>query len=318
MGYGMSASNQSNWCTSLRCVALPLALAFSDCCSAEWLTRVATQNGTGKIALATDPVQHFLEFGHHAYAPDGYFGPDGENLFDQLRLDKPIPIALFQGLSARKVIFPHALAEHEVQVTKTAQRDVFWDQIITVAGDVVSTAPRYEMIEAGAVGSALPPGVRKLQMSAGQIQTQQESLVDPHIPHATSSELSWTELESIAFPLDFQKVLVASANDSSPGFVFQNGQWLTTWLSRDLPKWTKEDHWFAPALLIGDKLVRPAPISAETSFVTTGEGVTLPLWTLEWKFQEITIRQEIFSHPTADGGPQIYVRLHFDNAPPGA
>ncbi len=308
MGYGMSASKQSNWCTAVRCVALPLALVFSDCCSAEWLTRVATQDGAGKIALATHPVQYFLEFGHHSYAPDGYFGPDGENLSDQLSLDKPILIALFQGLSARKVIFPDALAEHEVQVTESAQRDTFWDQIITVAGEVVSAAPRYEMIEAGAVGSALPPGVRKLQMSEEQIQTQQESLVDPHIPHATRRELSWTELESIAFPLDFQKVLVASANDSSPGFVFQNGQWLTTWLSRDLPKWTKEDHWFAPALLIDHRLVRPAPLSAKTCFVTTSTGETLPLWTLEWQFQEITVRQSIFSHPTASGGPQVYVQ----------
>ena len=32
-------------------------------------------------------------------------------------------------------------------------------------------------------------------------------------------------------------------------FAYQNGQWFTTWLSHDLPKWTKEDHWFAPAIL---------------------------------------------------------------------
>ena len=110
---------------------------------------------------------------------------------------------------------------------------------------------------------------------------------------------------------------MASANDSSPGFAFQNGQWLTTWLSRDLPKWTKEDHWFAPALLIDHCLVRPAPLSAKTGFMTTSTGETLPLWTLEWQFQEITVRQRMFSHPTASGGPHVYVQLHVDNAPQG-
>ena len=182
----MNASKEPNWCTSLRYVALPLVLAFSDCSYAEWLTRVATPNGTGKIALATEPVQHFLEFGHHAYAPDAYFGLNGENLSDQLSLGEPIPISLFQGLSARKVVFSDALAEHEVQVTKTAHRDSFWDQIIAVSAEVVSAAPRYEMIEAGDAGSALPPHVRELQMSAKQIQSQQESLVDP--PHYPRDE----------------------------------------------------------------------------------------------------------------------------------
>jgi len=69
-----------------------------------------------------------------------------------------------------------------------------------------------------------------------------------------------------------------------------------------LPKWMKEDHWFAPALLIDHRLVRPAPLSAKTRFVTTSRGETLPLRTLEWQFQEITVRQSVLSHPTASGG----------------
>jgi len=311
----MSASKQLNWRLMVRCVALPLTLMLGNCCRAEWLTRVDTQDGAGKLAVAAEPVHYFLEFGQHGYQPDGYFGPNGEDLADQLRWDKPVPIGLFQGLRARKVTFPETIAEQEIRVTKAVERDPFWDQVITVAPEVVAEAPRYEMIEAGAVGSSLPAGVRALQLSAEQIQAQQESLVDPHIPQAIDRELSWTELESLSFPLDFQKVLLASANDASPGFAFQNGQWLTTWLSRDLPKWTKEDHWFAPALLIDRKLVRPAPLSAKTRFVTTSTGESLPLWTLQWQFQEITVRQSIFSHPTAEGGPHVYVLLHVDNAP---
>jgi hypothetical protein len=115
-----------------------------------------------------------------------------------LTRDKPISIALFQGLSAQKVAVPKALARHDMQLTKSEKRDPFWDQIITVAEVIVPTDPRYEMIETGTTGSALPLKVRASHLSSGQIQAQRDSRVDPHIPHGIDHELSWTELESFA------------------------------------------------------------------------------------------------------------------------
>ncbi|MCA9231079.1 MAG: hypothetical protein KDA57_10530 [Planctomycetales bacterium] len=290
---------------------------FTADCRAEWLTRVDVQDGKGEVLLGAEPELFFLVFGEHSYAPDDYLATTGESYSEQLSVGKDYPIALFQGLNARQVTFLDALAGKEVQVTKSTRRDAFWDQVITVTPGVDFVDSKYELIEAGVAGEALPRNLRQLRRSAEQVEKQQQSLVDPHIPPAIDRELSWAELESMALPLDFQKVLVASPNDASPGFVFQNGQWLTTWLSRDLPKWTKEDHWFAPALLIDGKLIRPAPLSAKTGFATSNTGATLPRWTLEWSYQEISVRQSIFSYPSAAGNPEVYVQLHLENAPTG-
>lgn len=300
---------------SLRHVALPLALIFSDCCSAGWLTRVETSNGACTISVPDDGTVYFLEFDRHSYAPDGYFGTNGVNLSGKFSVGEPIPIALFQGLSYRAVKFPDAYVGQVVQLKKTVCRDEFWDQIITVTPSAVPELPTFELVEVGSIGSVLSLGVRRLQLSGEQRKALQQNLVDPHIPSGIDHELSWSQLESLAYPLDFQKTLVASPHDSSPGFVFQNGQWLTTWLSRDLPKWTKEDHWFAPALLIGQQLVRPAPLSAQTHFLTNSAGQTLPIWSLEWQYEGITIRQTIFSKSSQDEGPSVYVWLQVQDAP---
>lgn len=163
---------------------LPLVLLQGLHCDAQELTHIATQDGAGRMTLSADPAELFLAFGSHSYAPDAFHSAAGEDLTGQVFWGDPIPIALFQGLSAREAVFPDALAGKEIQVRR-------------------------------------------------------DSLVDPHIPQAVGRELSWVELESIAFPLDFQKVLVASPHDPSPGFVYQNGQWLTTWPSRDLPEGAK-------------------------------------------------------------------------------
>ena len=247
------------------------------------------------------------------------FGTDGTDLSDRVSLAKPIPIGLFQGLGARKGRLPRRPCRgKDASNQDRATGYVLGPGHRRRAGSRLGGAelcrdrgrPYGKCVAADGVGDR--------SKRAEEIHAQQERAWRiPHLPPALDRELSWEELASIAFPLDFQKVLVASAHDASPGFVFQNGQWLTTWLSRDLPKWTKEDHWFAPALLIDDQLVRPAPLSARTGFVTTDTGRTLPLWTLEWDYQGATVRQWIFSHPATDGVPHVYVRLQIRNAPKG-
>lgn len=293
--------------------SLLLILGSTTTCRGEWLERVSIDKDKGAINLSAGEAGYFLEYGEHSYHPDSFFDEDGKQL-DPVITDA-VPIALFQGLRARKIAFTDRIPGKRVHVAKRKSRDAFWDQVITVKKSALASAPRYRLIEAGKFGVALLENVRSLDLSAAQIAKQQASLQDPHLPPAVDHELSWSTLESFAYPLDFQKVLLASANDSSPGFAFQNGQWLTTWLSQDLPKWTKEDHWFAPALLIGDQLVRPAPLSAKTNFMTTADGKTLPRWTLEWQYKEIKVRQSLFSQPVGESGPHVHVKFDVENGP---
>lgn len=286
--------------------------------AAEALTRVPIDNGMGALTLSADAEPYFLEFGQHRYAPDEIIAPSGKKLSEHLSWSDPVVIAPFQGLRARKLVMPKETVGQRVDVTKSRNRDSFWDQVILVSPAVVATAPEYDVVEVGEFGEALPGGTKRYHKSAAQIGHERESLTDPHITSDVNRELAWAELEANAFPLDFQKVLIGSPNDSSPGFAYQNGQWFTTWLSRDLPQWTKEDHWFAPALLVGRKLVRPAPLAAKSEFTKTGEGVTLPRWSLEWQYQNCSIRQTLFSWPAANGSPHVFIELSASHLPSDA
>lgn len=296
----------------MRNALLILALAAFNvrpCSAADWLTRVPLEDNQGAVQVPADVELHFLEFGSHSFAPDSILSAKA----------KSIPIGLFQQLRAVEYGAPNDQAGTALDMQKLPARDPFWDQILVVNLEALGELPRFELIEAGEFGEALPAAVREQSHSKAEIRRQRESLVDPVIPERPSREISWQELEAVAYPLDFQKVLVASRNDASPGFAYQNGQWFTTWLSHDLPKWTKEDHWFAPAIRIGDKLVRPAPLSATTKFVTTDDGVTLPMWTLQWRYGEATVTQTLFSQrATAESDPAMFVHLRLENAPAGA
>lgn len=291
-------------------LSLAVAAAFAlPCSAAEWLTRVPLENSEGTVRAPADGVLHFLEFGGHSFAPDSNSRAE----------PKSISIGLFQQLQAIEYRVSKDQAGAALKVRKQSARDPFWDQVLVVNPGALGKLPRFELIESGQFGEALPATVRDPSHSDAEIRGERESLVDPVIPARPSSEVSWQELEVAAYPLDFQKVLVASRNDASPGFTYQNGQWFTTWLSHDLPKWTKEDHWFAPAIRIGDKLVRPAPLSATTKFVTTDGGVTLPMWTLRWKYGETTVTQTLFSQrETEESDPAVFVQLRLENAPAGA
>ena len=291
-------------------LCLAVAAAFVQPCSAaEWLTRVPLEDNQGTVQVPADGVLHFLEFGGHSFGPDSILQAER----------KSIPIGLFQQLRAVEYRVSKDRAGSAFRVRKQQARDPFWDQILVVNPEALGKLPQYEVIESGQFGEALPAAVRDQSHSEAEIRRQRESLVDPVIPERPGREISWQELEAAAYPLDFQKVLLASRNDASPGFAYQNGQWFTTWLSHDLPKWTKEDHWFAPAIRIGDKLVRPAPLSATTNFVTTDAGVTLPMWTLRWRYGETKVTQSLFSQrANAESDPAVLVRFRLENAPAGA
>ena len=117
--------------------------------------------------------------------------------------------------------------------------------------------------------------------------------------------MTWEQLESLNFPLDYQKILLAGINDPDAGFAYQNGQWFVTWQGNDgsstLPQWNlKKDIWFAPAIRVGKKIIRPAPLSAKTHFLENKNGRILPMIMLEWIYQSpdnktIQVTQSLFS-----------------------
>jgi len=280
----------------------------------EWLHALPLENGACIVASpATGPIS-FLRFGDHAFAPVRVADANGRAI--RALRGEPILVAPFQQLWIELWMLPPGVSE--VRLEKPMVRDAFWDQVIAADPSVLGPLPRYPLLETGTFGAVLPAAVRQIDHRPEEIRRQQASLIDPIIPPVVEREIPWAELEAQAYPLDFQKVLLASPNDSAPGFAYQNGQWFTTWPSRDLPAGNKEDHWFAPALLIGGRLVRPAPLSARTAFARTGDGVTVPLWTLEWGHAGITIRQQLFSQrPVGGTVPRIFVRFQLINAPAG-
>lgn len=299
------------------CVALLLFYMHGEILGSEWIKRVRLEAGQANIRLSDNAEIYFLRFAGHPYEPDLVTTPDGSVV--AVTKGQSISVGSFQELEAVPWRFPDDLAHKEIHIIKHQEHDPFWDQVLIVDPSHVVHPTQYDLIEAGSFGGALPQAVRELSLTPTEIQRQQQSLVDPIIAHGLTHEMAWQELEGKAFPLDFQKVLLASLNDSSPSFAYQNGQWFTTWLSRDLPKWNKEDHWFAPALLIGDRLVRPAPLSAQTDFVKTENGVTLPLWTLRWTYRGITVNQSMFSQRVMeDKRPHVFIRFHLTNAPQSA
>lgn len=282
------------------------------------LTRVPLDPGAATLARPTSGQLTFLGFGTHSYEPTRLTSGAGHG--DEVTRPPAARqiIAPFQQLWQCTWTLPPATAADGLRMEKLTRRDAFWDQILQVEPVAPADLPRYPLVETGTFASALPEPVRALNHPPALRREQQQSRRDPILPSDLAEEMPWSQLEAAAYPLDFQKVLIASPNDSSPGFVFQNGQWLTTWLSADSRHGPKEDQWFAPALLIGDTLVRPAPLSARTRFWKTDDGRTLPGWTLEWTHQGITVRQDLFSWRTAPRkAARVFVHFQVENAPPG-
>ncbi|ACB77043.1 hypothetical protein Oter_3768 [Opitutus terrae PB90-1] len=288
-------------------------MSVASVAGSEWLQRVALTEQAGEIEVPPGGEVSFLRFGDHSYEPARMTTLSGQAI--ELRGKKSQLVAPFQQLWAVTWRLPEELAGAKVGVESPRARDAFWDQVLGVRVEALGELPRYRLVETGDFGAALPEHVRAISFSPAEIRRQQQSLVDPVIPPGLAREMSWAELEAAAFPLDFQKVLLASFNDSSPGFAYQNGQWLTTWPSREAAGGGKEDHWFAPALLIGERLIRPAPLSARTSFLKTDDGRTLPCWEIEWRCGEIVVRQQLFSwRAGADAVARVHVRFELRGA----
>lgn len=285
-------------------------VGFAD----EWLRRVPVGPAVDALESNRTGTIYFLQIGQHSFEPSRIVSASGD-AGSRLR-DAPVVIAPFEQLQAVGWKLPENGAGRRVE--RARARDAFWDQVLAVDLTKLGELPRYRVVELGSFGSGLPQSEHARATTPAERGKQQVSLTDPILGLKVDREMSWDEIAGAAWPLDFQKVLLASFNDASPAFAFQNGQWFTTWLSRDLPQWNKEDHWFAPALLIGNTLVRPAPLSARTTWLKTTSGATLPAWNLEWRHEGITVRQQLLSlRASGDAAPRVWVRFELEHAPAG-
>ncbi|QEG37785.1 hypothetical protein [Bythopirellula goksoeyrii] len=301
---------------SLRILLCSFALvSVAATAFADGITRLPLENGRTTLEVPSDGIVCFLKFGDHSYAPDSVTDDKGlEIAFTEMT---EIPIAPFQELRAVQWQLPAQYRGRTINLSVVPSRDSFWDQILVVDESFLPESPTVQIDEAGKFAESLPPEIGDISLSEAEIASQQTSLIDPILPEGISQELAWDQLAAAGLPLDFQKVLLASPHDASPAFAYQNGQWLTTWKRRDLNEGGKEDHWFAPALKIGDRLIRPAPLSARTSFSKTTASKLLPQWNVEWMHEGATVHQSMFSFQSAGTpSPILFVRFHIENTSP--
>jgi hypothetical protein len=325
-------------------------LAESKAEEKPWLDQIILESGEGIIELSDTPDPSrvfFLLFGNHSFEPDSLIiekkeQKTWEKIGDKnsILIGKPLPIGLFQDLKAVPWSIPSGLYEkrgsyrfrvkREGGVNGRPSRDEFWDQIIVVKEAALSTEnttelENFKIIESGNFGEALPAHIKNISYSSDEIKNQEESLTDPVmdlIKKSPQKELTWSELESLALPLDYQKILLAGINDADPGYAYQNGQWFIVWPGSDgsmiQGDWQmRKDIWFAPAIRIGNEIIHPAPLSARTSSFENKNGRTLPMLSIEWIYQsarndEKKIIQNLFSEEM-DGIPQIFVHLKLED-----
>jgi hypothetical protein len=316
----------------------------------QWLYQINLVSGEGTIELPDTPYPSrifFLRFGEHSFEPDSIILERKEKdrwvkIGDKnsILIGSPVSVGLFQELKAVPWSIPVDLftrrAAYRFKVRRKGGvngrpgRDMFWDQVIMVKESAISSdnmtrLGNLTLVESGKFGEALPPHVRKIHFSPEEIEKQKECLTDPImdlLKRSPKREISWKELESKAFPLDYQKMLLSGINDSDPGFVYQNGQWFVTWPGSDgshiLPEWNKKmDIWFIPAIRLGKEIIRPAPLSAKIRFFKNKNERSLPLLIVEWIFQssdnkEIKIIQSLFSE-VLNGIPQLIVHMKMND-----
>jgi hypothetical protein len=316
----------------------------------SWLTQIVLESGEGTIALPDKPDPPrilFLLFGRHSFEPgsltlekkeEGRWEKIGDK--DAIHIGEPLPIALFQELRAVPWSVPDDLYEEGAAyrfrvgrkggVNGMPDRDEYWDQIIVVdeaaiSGKDMSELVDYQIIESGKFAESLPDHIKKLHYTPAEIEKQEEIMTDPVMDLLKASgrqELTWEELESMALPLDYQKILLAGIHDADPGYAYHNGHWFVVWPGIDSSgissDWQlRKDVWFTPAIRTGKAIIRPAPLSAETGFYQNRQGHFLPMLLIAWSYQspdgvEKKITQRLFSEEM-DGIPQIFVEMELED-----
>ncbi|GEM_PF-6136848 len=261
----------------------------------DWGKVIPLKNNEGLYELFTDSSGiarvYFLHFREHSFAPSTAILEGGAQ---NSILKKPLTLfSPFQGLSVEEwEIQPGSASQSKslrLRFVKNDGENSFFNQVITVSSVAARTNNSfpYTLETSGSFETTL-------DFSNEESTREANSLTDP-VLNGLGHELSWEKLSSLAFSLDFQKILLAGTHDPAPGFVYQNGHWFVTVDSPELGRPYEEDRWFIPALKIGDKLYQPAPLSAETKFMQGSSGHSLPQFELRWKVKNFTVVQTISS-----------------------
>jgi len=315
-----------------------------------WLYQVILESGEGIIELSDSPDPSrvlFLLFGDHSFEPASVIVEKKEQEtwekigdINSIVTGEPLPIGLFQELKAvpwsvKPDLYKEG-ASYRFRVSRTGgvngrpDRDEHWDQVIPVKEEAICTENmaelrNFKIIESGHFGEALPAHVKNIGFTLDEIEAMNRIMTDPVmdlLKELPEKELTWEELESQALPLDYQKILLAGINDADPGYAYQNGQWFVVWPGSDgstiQSDWQmRKDIWFAPAICVGNEIIRPAPLSAKTGFFENENGCTFPMLIVEWNYQspgggQKKIIQHLFSEEM-DGIPQIFVHLQLED-----
>ncbi len=316
----------------------------------QWLHQIVLESGEGIIELPATvhpPRVLFLLFGNHSFEPGALIlerkeGTTWEEIGDKasMLIGEPLPLGLFQELRAVPWAVPSGLFEegisYRIRVSRKGgvngrpDRDEYWDQIIAVDEaalglENMAELGNFEITESGQFGEALPAHVRNIHFTPEEIEQLKDKMTDPVMDRLKSpdqKEPTWKEIESMALPLDYQKMLLAGINDADPGYAYHNGQWFVVWPGNDAAgvsnDWQlRKDVWFAPAIRIGNRIIRPAPLSAGTKFFENRNGRFLPMSIISWHYRspdgvERIITQRLFSEEM-DGIPQIFVHLKLED-----
>jgi hypothetical protein len=180
----------------------------------------------------------------------------------------------------------------------------FWQKIIrmndtSVLDRAQSTLQRRQ---AGVPLAGLPPSVRNKSFSAEFEKAQNASLVDPVLSSLDPAhELTdWDpRIEAAAFPRTAMKIAFASQHSAaSPMFAYNTGLWFTmnNHAARSETGVDHMDSWAYPGLLVGEDVVTPAPLSAETSWEqSTESGRFVPIFKMTWTTDTVKVTQRMSS-----------------------
>lgn len=235
--------------------------------------------------------------------------------------DNPLPMSLVQDISVKKW---NKTSEANCPVLTPKQNDFgFFRKIMTWQPgaehgnpDDVLVPREFKVSEEGQFGKSLSEifsrnssGELTDIATTGQMAVWEARLEDPVFSEAQPREWSWREIEALAYPLNFQKFLLANRNDRNPAFFYESGLWFTTVRSMQLEQETrgaaKEDRWFLPVVVRGDTdLVRAAPLA--TDVLWQGSAInqdSLGTWIRQWPrqsresfYQELTSTTQYYQN----------------------
>lgn len=275
--------------------------------------------GTANITIPPTGVLHFLELGPYNFTPSAArlstqestaewreAGAPGSGIaVSEQQLDALYPIKVRTWTISRKLLATlDGTAQLHIVKNWTDQNvHPFWLQVILLNDtSVLSLATQLRRKHVGAQLGGLSAGLRNLSFTSEAVQAQRESLVDP-ILSGLPADVELTDrdplIERAAFPKTAMKIAFGGPHSTvSPMFAYNSGL-LFTMNNADAFHESSAGHidtWAYPGLLVGDSVLSPAPVSAQTSWeLSATSGRSLPIFRIQWATDDISVTQRLSS-----------------------